>query len=352
MIADLVTAAPAAAFLDVNDLTRVVAAWRSSLSTQTRRAYAAAVTDFARWSLGGEVGTQLGEASARSCMAAFLASGKIAAEARVLEYLESLRARGLSSSMLSQRRAGLRSFVLHFNGVGAVPWILNAPMPPSERPRAYRDTTGPGLEHVRSLRAAAAAELGLQGARDVAMVGMLYGLELRRAELVGLDVGDYRDGRVWVKGKGHSDKGGMTVPASVRQDLDAYLAARGLPLTGPLFVSADRSGKGAAGGRLSKGGLWQVLQRLAELAGVPLARVSPHRIRHSSITDALDAGEDVRRVQKLSRHVRVDTVIVYDDARRDIAGEVAEGRARALMGEDVRTVPCPHCGCTCGGSRR
>jgi len=176
------------------------------------------------------------------------------------------------------------------------------------------------------------------------MVGLLYAVELRRKELVGLDVDDYRNGRVWAVGKGHSDKIGMTVPEEVRVDLDAYLAMRSHPKTGPLFASCDPSGKGTDGGRLSKGGLWQVLRRLARLSGVPLERVSPHRIRHSSITDALDAGEDVRRVQRLSRHSKVDTVLVYDDARRDIAGEVAAGRARALIGKDDGMKPCPLCG--------
>jgi integrase/recombinase XerC len=33
---------------------------------------------------------------------------------------------------------------------------------------------------------------------------------------------------------------------------------------------------------------------------------------------------DVRAVQRFSRHAKVDTVLVYDDARRDLGGDVAK----------------------------
>ena len=40
--------------------------------------------------------------------------------------------------------------------------------------------------------------------------------------------------------------------------------------------------------------------------------MSPHRLRHSSITAALDATDgNVRKVQKLSRHRQIDTLMIY-----------------------------------------
>jgi integrase/recombinase XerC len=38
---------------------------------------------------------------------------------------------------------------------------------------------------------------------------------------------------------------------------------------------------------------------------------------------ALDAGLDVRPVRRFSRHAKLDTLLVYDDNRRDLAGDVA-----------------------------
>jgi integrase/recombinase XerC len=51
--------------------------------------------------------------------------------------------------------------------------------------------------------------------------------------------------------------------------------------------------------------------------------MSPHRIRHSAITAALDAtGGDARKVQKLSRHKNLNTLMIYDDNRRQHQAEV------------------------------
>jgi integrase/recombinase XerC len=51
--------------------------------------------------------------------------------------------------------------------------------------------------------------------------------------------------------------------------------------------------------------------------------VRPHGLRHAAITAALDAGLDVRRVAKFSRHRDLRTLTVYDDNRQDLAGVVA-----------------------------
>jgi integrase/recombinase XerC len=52
--------------------------------------------------------------------------------------------------------------------------------------------------------------------------------------------------------------------------------------------------------------------------------MSPHRIRHSAITAALEATNgNVRKVQKLSRHKKLDTLMLYDDNRANMQGEVS-----------------------------
>jgi integrase/recombinase XerC len=46
-------------------------------------------------------------------------------------------------------------------------------------------------------------------------------------------------------------------------------------------------------------------------------------LRHQAITAALDAGRDVRDVRKFSRHAKLETVLIYEDNRADVAGDVA-----------------------------
>ena len=59
--------------------------------------------------------------------------------------------------------------------------------------------------------------------------------------------------------------------------------------------------------------------------------MSPHRIRHSGITEALEVtGGDVRAVQKLSRHAKLETLMVYDDARTNDQQKVTELLAAML----------------------
>ena len=51
--------------------------------------------------------------------------------------------------------------------------------------------------------------------------------------------------------------------------------------------------------------------------------MSPHRIRHSSITEALNlTNGDVSKVQKLSRHSNLNTLMIYDNNRACLESEV------------------------------
>lgn len=64
-----------------------------------------------------------------------------------------------------------------------------------------------------------------------------------------------------------------------------------------------------------------MIRELGEKAGL---RARPHGLRHAAITEALEAtGGDVRRVQRFSRHKDVRVLLVYDDQRKDLAGEVS-----------------------------
>jgi integrase/recombinase XerC len=70
------------------------------------------------------------------------------------------------------------------------------------------------------------------------------------------------------------------------------------------------------GHRLTGDGIRKIVVRHSENAGIKKQMLPPHRIRHSAITAALDATDgNVRKVQKLSRHKNLNTLMVYDDNR-------------------------------------
>jgi len=296
--------------------------WRSSLSKATRDAYAKDLGNFA---------VAVGAPGPRQAVEQLLAGGKIEGEKTVLRYLQQLaEVRKLSPATVARRRAALRSVVRMANGLGLIEWVLTAPMPKSARPRAYRDTRGPGLAVVRRMRDVAAAQRGIKSLRDVALVGLLYSTGLRRSEACNLDIESYRSEgqKLAVIGKGHTDAELVTVPPQVAAELETYLAARGGSTSGPLFVSLHHGAK--ADSRLTPSGLYQLIRWLARRAGVE-APLGPHKLRHASITHALDGtGGDVRRVRHFSRHSKFETVLAYDDARSDHAGQISVMLASAM----------------------
>jgi site-specific recombinase XerD len=60
------------------------------------------------------------------------------------------------------------------------------------------------------------------------------------------------------------------------------------------------------------------LRRLQEAAGVHIARMHPHLLRHTFVTTMLDAGVDLRDTQIAARHADPRTTMCYDRARTNL----------------------------------
>jgi integrase/recombinase XerC len=170
---------------------------------------------------------------------------------------------------------------------------------------------------------AATAGDGPKATRDRAILRTLHDLGLRRSELANLDLADLdrERSRLAVQGKGRTAKEWSTVPAPTLAAIAAWLAVRG-ERPGPLFHRLDRAA-GTVPGRLTGEAVRLIVRDLGRKGG--LARPArPHGLRHLAITTALDrTGGDVRSVQRFSRHKKLDVLMIYDDRRRDQAGEVA-----------------------------
>jgi integrase/recombinase XerC len=74
---------------------------------------------------------------------------------------------------------------------------------------------------------------------------------------------------------------------------------------------------------LTGDGIRKIIVRHSEKAGID-KQVFPHRIRHSAIR-ALDATDsNVRKVEKLSRHKNLNTLMIYNDNRGRDQQDVTE----------------------------
>jgi site-specific recombinase XerD len=161
------------------------------------------------------------------------------------------------------------------------------------------------------------------GVRDAAILGLLYGLGLRRSELVRLDVADFHsgDGVLTIQGKGNQARTGHVVEEA-RTVLGRWLRVRGVA-NGPMFFPLTKSGHFLSR-RLTSEGVAQILVKRAAEADVD--RFSCHDLRRSFVTHLLDAGADLAVVQKLAGHRQISTTAVYD--RR---GEAAQRNAVELV---------------------
>jgi integrase/recombinase XerC len=288
---------------------QLVASFFDGLSQNTLRAYQTGLADFTAF-----VGATDVDEAAR----VLLSRGHGDANHLVLSYRTSLVARDLSANTINGRLAAIRSLTKLARTIGLIDWALDAR---NVKTRAYRDTKGPGVEGFRRLLAHLALRDDAKAKRDRAIVRLLFERALRRGEVASLDLIhlDLAAGTLDVRGKGDTGRETLTLPDSTRRTLSEWVAVRGTA-PGPLFTNLDRAKKGS--GRLTGAGIWAIVTTLGEATG---QTVRPHGLRHAAITTALDAtGGNVRAVQRFSRHAKVDTVLVYDDSRLDLGGDVAK----------------------------
>jgi len=144
-------------------------------------------------------------------------------------------------------------------------------------------------------------------ARDLAMLELLYSSGLRRAELVGLDLGDVRaaDALVRVTGKGSRTRE-VPVGRQALLALDAWLKVRPLmakPGCDALFV-------GARGERIGDRVVSTRVEQWARRRGLD-QHLHPHMLRHSFASHVLQSSGDLRAVQEMLGHASISTTQIY-----------------------------------------
>ncbi|NCR55853.1 MAG: tyrosine-type recombinase/integrase [Microcystis aeruginosa L211-07] len=291
------------------DWGRVLADWLATKrSPHTRRVYQKDIDNFL-----ADIGTELGK---------FLTLDRHGAYALVSRYKGELIKNNLKSATINRRLAAIKSLVAYAYNCGHCDFMLESVK--GEKISSYRDTSGVDSETFKQVLSA--IDRGsLKGIRDYALLILLWSNALRRSEVSKANISDFdptaKTLRIFGKGRGNQSEivslGTGTVTA-----IEAWLEARGEhDPDKALFVSINR---GYKDGRLCTQSIYDIVSDRCQAAGITKA-MSPHRIRHSSITAALEAtGGDVRRVQKLSRHSSLNTLLIYDDARKNHQREVTD----------------------------
>ena len=133
----------------------------------------------------------------------------------------------------------------------------------------------------------------------------LYSTAVRRSELCRLQVSDIDSQRMMIRihGKGRRDR---DVPLSPKllETLRLYWRWR-KPKT-YLFPGRGRR----ADAPISANIVWLACHQAAQQAGIG-KRLSPHSLRHSCATHWLEAGADLRTIQVVLGHARLEHTLIY-----------------------------------------
>ncbi len=255
-----------------------VSAYLSQLGPGSRRTMREALTKLARWASDGRCGPdELPWHLLRIEHTAALRSrlGATLAPATANKHLAALRGvlkqcwrRGLMSAEAYQRAIDL------------------PPVSGARRRRLLRL----GIDEIRRLDRSCAEDRSPAGARDAAILALLYGAQLRRAEAVGLELSDYDPGsaRIRVRSTGAGAVRRFAANAHARAALDRWIAIRGVE-PGPLFNPVNKGGR-IETRRLSEQAIYIACQKRAMEAGLP--PTSPEDLRRAVLDTDLEQDLD------------------------------------------------------------
>ena len=215
------------------------------------------------------------------------------------------RADGIGNASAARELSALKSFIAFARAQAGVP----DPAPPRMRgPRVKkgipRPVTPDEAVHLAATVAEDASEEWI-GARDRAVLLLLYGAGLRIAEALSLTGAALPLGEVLtVTGKGGKQRVVPLLPI-VRDAVADYLARCPWPVSraAPVF-------RGAKGGPLAQGMVQKAVARARIVIGLP-ASATPHALRHSFATHLLGAGADLRSLQELLGHASLGSTQIY-----------------------------------------
>ncbi len=224
--------------------------------------------------------------------------------ADIRAFITARRSEGLGAGGVQRALAAIRSFYKFLAREGI---LENAAARSIRTPRVRRALPRPLSvdDAQRAIDEAGEHDVEWLGARDAALLTLLYGAGLRISEALGLKRGDIPLGEtLTVLGKGRKERSVPVLPL-LNETLEAYVGK--IPFTGapssPLFLSRRGHPMSA---REAQG----LMQKLRGRLGLP-ERATPHALRHSFATHILQGGGDLRSVQELLGHASLSTTQIY-----------------------------------------
>ena len=229
------------------------------------------------------------------------------------EFIKWLTELGMTASSQSRIISGLRSF---FNYCIQEKIVTEDPTSLLETPRLRKKLPDILSFNEIEMISNAIDVSTADGARNKAMIEMLYSCGLRVSELVNLQItGLYLEiGFIKVRGKGDKERLVPMGNIAVKQ-VTNYL--QNIRVHFPVIAGYDdilflnRRGKS-----ISRVMVFLIIKALAEKAGIK-KNISPHTFRHSFATHLVEGGADLRAVQEMLGHESITTTEIYTHLDRE-----------------------------------
>jgi integrase/recombinase XerD len=278
----------------------------------TRRAYGRALKRYAAWAQAAEVNPLRATA------------------ADVREYKRSL-SEGHSAATVNAYLSAVRGFYSWFETLGGCN--------PAANVKGVKRHAAIGHDALSAEQARAVCRSQgetLEQLRDAAIITLMAHRGLRCIEVSRADVGDMRTiGGVrvlFVQGKGRTSKDDyVLLGGAAERAIDAYMAARGRTAAdAPLFAGVGNRHKG---GRLTTRTIGRIVRAAYEREGISDAHITPHSLRHTAVTLALEGGATVQQAQAMARHASIETTMIYAHNLNRLEGDAEAGVDRLIDGE-------------------
>lgn len=220
---------------------------------------------------------------------------------------------GISAATQSRLLSGLKSF---YSFMQLEYDLAENPTELIETPRLTR--TLPDVLSIEEIDALIGAiDLSsAEGARNKAMLEVLYGCGLRVSELVGLKLSNLflEIEFIKVEGKGNKERL-VPIGATATKQLKIYVEESRVHQTIKIgfedYVFINKRGT-----HLSRVMVFLIIQKLATAIGLQ-KKISPHTFRHSFASHLVEGGADLRAVQDMLGHESITTTEIYTHIDKD-----------------------------------
>lgn len=145
--------------------------------------------------------------------------------------------------------------------------------------------------------------------RDTLLLGLMYGTGMRVSEVCRVRWQDIDIDRlqIYVKqGKGNADRH-VQLPKQYRE---LFQRLQAQPQTNQYVFPSENPAECRRNRHLSTRTVQRLVQRACRMTGIQ-KNITPHSFRHAFATHSFEDGCDIRRIQKILGHVRLDTTTIY-----------------------------------------